>query len=123
MPASNPKWKTKIDKDKVGASGASLRSAPSAPGSQKGGLRRIKGRLGGFASLGALGARRGATAAQVALAWVLRHPDVIAIPKAVRADHLRENLAAAEIELTAEELAEIDRAFPPPARKRRLAMS
>ena len=74
-------------------------------------------------TLGALGARRGATAAQVALAWVLRHPDVIAIPKAVRADHLRENLAAAEIELTAEELAEIDRAFPPPARKRRLAMS
>lgn len=74
-------------------------------------------------SLGAIGARRGATAAQVALAWVMRHPDVIAIPKAVREDHLRENFAAAEIELTTEELAEIDRAFPPPNRKRRLAMT
>lgn len=74
-------------------------------------------------TLGAIGARRGATAAQVALAWVLRHPDVIAIPKAVREEHLRENLAAAAIELTAEELAEIDRAFPPPNRKRRLAMA
>lgn len=74
-------------------------------------------------TLGAIGARRGATAAQVALAWVLRHPDVIAIPKAVREEHLRENLAAAAIELTAEELAEIDRAFPPPNRKRRLAMT
>jgi diketogulonate reductase-like aldo/keto reductase len=53
----------------------------------------------------------------------MRHPDVMAIPKAVREDHLRENLAAAEIELTAEELVEIDRAFPPPNRKRRLAMT
>ncbi|MBX9963330.1 MAG: aldo/keto reductase [Burkholderiales bacterium] len=74
-------------------------------------------------TLGAIGAGRGATAAQVALAWVLRHPDVIAIPKAVREEHLRENLAAAAIELTAEELTEIDRAFPPPNRKRRLAMA
>lgn len=74
-------------------------------------------------TLGAIGAGRGATAAQVALAWVLRHPDVIAIPKAVREEHLRENLAAAAIELTAEELAKIDRAFPPPNRKRRLAMA
>lgn len=74
-------------------------------------------------TLGAIGARRGATAAQVALAWVLRHPDAIAIPKAVREDHLRENLAAADIELSAEDLAEIDRAFPPPGRKRRLAMT
>jgi diketogulonate reductase-like aldo/keto reductase len=74
-------------------------------------------------TLGAIGARRGATAAQVALAWVLRHPDAIAIPKAVREDHLRENLAAAAIELTADELAEIDRAFPPPGRKSRLAMT
>jgi len=66
---------------------------------------------------------RGVTAAQIALAWVLRQPDVIAIPKAVQAAHLRDNLAAASIELTAAELAQIDAAFPPPARKRRLAMS
>jgi diketogulonate reductase-like aldo/keto reductase len=75
------------------------------------------------ATLAAIGASRNATAAQVALAWVLRHPDVIAIPKAVRESHLRENLAAADIALTAEELAEIDRAFPPPAAKQPLAMT
>jgi diketogulonate reductase-like aldo/keto reductase len=75
------------------------------------------------ATLTAIGAARNATAAQVALAWVLRHPDVIAIPKAVREDHLRENFAAADIDLTAEELAEIDHAFPPPARKHPLAMT
>jgi len=66
---------------------------------------------------------RGVTAAQVALAWVMRQPGVIAIPKAVQAAHLRDNLAAASIELSAAELTQIDAAFPPPARKRRLAMT
>lgn len=74
-------------------------------------------------TLKAIGARHGATAAQIALAWVLRQPDVIAIPKAVRDAHLRENWAAARIELTAADLAEIDRRFPPPARKSPLAMT
>jgi diketogulonate reductase-like aldo/keto reductase len=73
--------------------------------------------------LAALGAARGATAAQVALAWTMRHPDVMAIPKAVRADHLRENIAAADIILTADELAAIDRLFPPPSRKLPLTMT
>ncbi len=73
-------------------------------------------------TLGAIGKARGVTAAQVALAWALRHPDVVAIPKAVREEHLRENFAAADLVLTAEELAAIDRAFPPPTRKRPLAM-
>jgi diketogulonate reductase-like aldo/keto reductase len=54
---------------------------------------------------------------------VLRQPDVIAIPKAVQPAHLRENLAAASIELTVAELAQLDAAFPPPARKRPLKMS
>jgi diketogulonate reductase-like aldo/keto reductase len=71
----------------------------------------------------AVGASRNATAAQVALAWVLRHPDAIAIPKAAREHHLRDNLAAADIALTADELAEIDRMFSPPRGKRPLAMS
>lgn len=74
-------------------------------------------------TLAAVGARRNATAAQVALAWVLRHPDVIAIPKAARESHLRENLAASDIELTAEDLTAIDREFPPPRGKRPLAMT
>jgi diketogulonate reductase-like aldo/keto reductase len=74
-------------------------------------------------TLKAIGARHGATAAQIALAWVLRRPDVIAIPKAVRDAHLRENWAAASIALTPQDLAEIDRRFPPPARKSPLAMT
>lgn len=72
-------------------------------------------------TLKAIGARHGASAAQIALAWVLRQPDVIAIPKAVREAHLRENWAAASIALTPQDLADIDRRFPPPARKTPLA--
>jgi len=67
--------------------------------------------------------RLSASAAQVALAWVLRQPDVIAIPKAGHERHLRENLAAAALELTDRDLAAIDARYPPPKRKRRLAMT
>jgi diketogulonate reductase-like aldo/keto reductase len=70
-----------------------------------------------------VGARQGASAAQAALAWVLAQTGVIAIPKAVREAHLRENFAAASLRLTADDHAQIDRAFPPPRRKQRLAMS
>jgi diketogulonate reductase-like aldo/keto reductase len=66
---------------------------------------------------------RGCTPAQVALAWVLRQPDTIAIPKAVQPSHLRDNLAAASMTLSAGELAQIDAACPPPRRKQALAMS
>lgn len=66
---------------------------------------------------------RGCTPAQVALAWVLRQPDAIAIPKAVQPSHLRDNLAAASMTLSAGELAQIDAACPPPRRKQALAMS
>lgn len=73
-------------------------------------------------ALEAIGRRLGASAAQVALAWALRSADVIAIPKAVRAEHLRDNLAAADLALDADAHAAIDAAFPAPRRKRRLAM-
>jgi aryl-alcohol dehydrogenase-like predicted oxidoreductase len=62
------------------------------------------------------------TPTQLALAWVLHQPGVIAIPKAVREAHLRENLAAADLKLSAAELAALDRLFPPPRRKTTLAM-
>ncbi len=65
---------------------------------------------------------RGATAAQVALAWVLRNPDVIAIPKSVSHAHLEENFAASAMTLTQEELDAIDAAFPAPLVKKPLAM-
>jgi len=74
-------------------------------------------------ALAAIGRRLGASAAQVALAWVLRRPGVIAIPKAVQATHLRENLAAATLELDAQALHAIDGAFPPPHAATPLAMN
>lgn len=56
----------------------------------------------------------GATPAQVALAWVIRAGDVIAIPKAAREAHVRDNAGAAAVTLAAHHLARIDAAFPPP---------
>jgi diketogulonate reductase-like aldo/keto reductase len=81
-----------------------------------------EGALARNADLAKLGKRHGAGAAQVALAWLLRTPDVIAIPKAVKPEHLRENLSAASLTLDAEDLAAIDRLFPPPKRKTSLAV-
>jgi len=75
------------------------------------------------AALQGLGRRLGVSAAQVALAWVLRQDGVVAIPKSVRPTHLRDNLAAAELVLDATSLAEIDRAFAPPRRRGALAVN
>jgi diketogulonate reductase-like aldo/keto reductase len=58
--------------------------------------------------------RHAMTPAQAALAWVLRDGDVIAIPKSSHRERLKENLAAVDIELTAAQLVELDRLFPPP---------
>lgn len=74
-------------------------------------------------ALQAVGRRLGASAAQVALAWVLRGDGVVAIPKALGAAHLRENLAAADLVLDAAALEAIDRAFAPPTRAVPLAMN
>lgn len=73
-----------------------------------------QGRLRRHAVLEEVARRRGATTHQIALAWTLREPGVVAVPKATRPEHVRENVAAAGLELTPEELAEIDRAFPRP---------
>ena len=56
--------------------------------------------------------RHDATAAQVAIAWSMRLPGVVSIPKSARAAHVRENAAALEVRLTEADLAELDRAFP-----------
>lgn len=61
-----------------------------------------------------------ATTSQVALAWALRHPGVIAIPKAVNLEHLKQNAEADKVRLDDEDLAQIDAAFPPPRRKQHL---
>ena len=79
-----------------------------------------EGALARDATLAAIGKTHGASAAQVAIAWLLSRPGVIAIPKAARAEHVDANLAAAELVLSAEDLARIDRHFPPPRGKQPL---
>lgn len=64
------------------------------------------------ATLEAVAARRGATARQVALAFLTRDPAAFAIPKAGRAAHVEENAAAAELALDAEDLRALEQAFP-----------
>ncbi|TIL74487.1 MAG: aldo/keto reductase [Mesorhizobium sp.] len=81
-----------------------------------------QGVLARNASLEAIAARHDATPAQLALAWVMAQDGVIAIPKASKQEHIRQNVGALDIELTREDLAEIDRAFPPPRRKHGLQM-
>jgi diketogulonate reductase-like aldo/keto reductase len=69
-----------------------------------------------------IAARHRATAAQVCLAWVLRQPGVIAIPKAGSRAHVRENHASLKLVLTDEDLCQLDEAFPPPDEPRPLEM-
>jgi diketogulonate reductase-like aldo/keto reductase len=73
-------------------------------------------------ALAAVAARHGKSPAQIAIAWTLRQPGVVSIPKAAKLAHVRENAAAREIVLTADDIAALDEAFPPPRRKRPLAM-
>jgi diketogulonate reductase-like aldo/keto reductase len=82
-----------------------------------------QGRLAGDAELARIGVRHGASAAQVALAWVLGQSGVMAIPKAVREAHLRANLAAASLSLTDADRHALDARFTPPQRKSPLAMT
>ena len=96
----------------------------------KGSLASVHG------ALGAVAARHGATAAQVALAWLLaRSPVVVAIPGTLSGTHLEENIGAQALDLSADDLAELDsyrlstfdarslaRRFVPP-RLRRVAVS
>ncbi len=74
------------------------------------------------ATLRGIGQRHGVSPAAIALAWVLRLPGVIAIPKAATLAHVEANAAAQDLVLTAEDLAALDDAFPPPTRKAALGM-
>lgn len=74
-------------------------------------------KLLGSPALQAVARRHGATSAQIAIAWGMRAGTVISIPKAADAAHVRENAGAADIELTAEDLAAIDAVHRPPTRK------
>lgn len=79
------------------------------------------GRLGcdllGSSVLREVAARHGATPAQIALAWAIRDGNTIAIPRTGRKEHAVSNASADVLDLTAEDCAALDRAFPPPTRK------
>jgi len=81
-----------------------------------------QGRILGNATLREIAARHQATAAQIALAWVIRQEGVMAIPRAGTPAHVTENAGALAIELSARDLQDIDRAFPPPAKPHPLEM-
>lgn len=81
-----------------------------------------QGRLIGNRKLAALAADLGVTPAQLALAWTLRQPGLIAIPKASTVEHVRENRAAADITLDEATLAQLDAGFAAPRERRPLEM-
>lgn len=59
-----------------------------------------------------LAARKNATPARIALAWLLvQKPFIVPIPGGTKVEHLDDNLPAAELELTASDMREIDQAF------------
>ncbi|WP_413112933.1 aldo/keto reductase [Thaumasiovibrio sp. DFM-14] len=68
--------------------------------------------------------RHNATPAQIALAWLLRQPNVVAIPKSSDLVRTKENIEAQQIVLDADDLNQLDHAFPSPtsAREARLGM-
>lgn len=72
--------------------------------------------------LRAMAARLGVTPARIALAWLLRSSDVVVIPKTSSEAHVRDNQAALRMMLRPEDLAELDRSFPPPESATPLAM-
>ena len=81
-----------------------------------------QGKLARNAKLAAFARESGMSAAQAALAWLLRNDDVIAIPKSARGDRMKENLEAARVELSGNQLAQLDRLFPRPSEPRALEM-
>lgn len=78
---------------------------------------RLRDDLMGNAVVNAIAREKNITAAQLLLAWVIRHPGVLAIPKASDMKHVEENAAALDVKLTAQDIEQLDAAFAPPDRK------
>ncbi len=81
-----------------------------------------QGNLVGDATLADIASRHDATAAQVALAWLVQEPGVVAIPKSSDMKRVEENYAAMQISLREEDLAALDDAFPRPGKGARLGL-
>jgi diketogulonate reductase-like aldo/keto reductase len=73
-----------------------------------------QGRLLGHPVLHELASEHGATPAQIALAWVLHHEGVVAIPRSDSPEHIEENRAAVDLRLEGHDWARLNDAFPPP---------
>jgi diketogulonate reductase-like aldo/keto reductase len=87
------------------------------------GLRAIdRGRLIADDIVVAIAEKHEATPAQVALAWVLRHPDICAIPKAAIHEHVRENRGALDLGLETDDLKLLEDEFPPPTKPQPLEL-
>jgi diketogulonate reductase-like aldo/keto reductase len=82
-----------------------------------------RGPLARDKALKAVADRHGATPAQVALAWLLQLDGVVVIPKSAHKERLTEAYGALRVKLSAADLAELDRLFPPPRGKRSLSMA
>jgi diketogulonate reductase-like aldo/keto reductase len=80
------------------------------------------GNLAQHAGLSLLAAEHGLSAAQLALAWILRHPHAVAIPKSTQLARIEENWQASQIQLSAATLTQLDALFPSPTRASRLAI-
>jgi diketogulonate reductase-like aldo/keto reductase len=81
-----------------------------------------QGRMLDHATLREVAARHDAMPAQVALAWFTRQDNVIVIPKVGTRAHVEEDLGALDLRLTRDDLACLDRAFPPPKKPQPLDM-
>ena len=79
-----------------------------------------EGPLAHHPAVAAVAKRLGLLSAQVAIAWLLRRPQLAVIPKASTAEHVRANAACGDIRLDDEALVALDRAFPPPRAKQPL---
>ncbi|OQP29919.1 aldo/keto reductase [Pantoea latae] len=78
---------------------------------------RLRQALFADSTLVEIAQQKGISVAQLLLAWVIRKEGVMAIPKASSQAHVNENAAALQIRLEDDELARINKAFPPPQRK------
>jgi diketogulonate reductase-like aldo/keto reductase len=79
-------------------------------------------RLGRNKALAEIAKQVGVPPLTLALAWVIRLPGVVTIPKATAPEHVRDNRAALDLKLDAATLAALDKAFPPPKGRQSLEM-
>jgi diketogulonate reductase-like aldo/keto reductase len=81
-----------------------------------------QGRLAAHPGLKSAAERKGCTPAQLALAWLLDQPGIIAIPKGASRDHIEENSKSADILLDQYDRAALNQLFPAPRSRARLEM-